>query len=30
LQGKNVLDYLHKAVLAHRTGQPCTSLLPQG
>ena len=27
LQGKNVLDYLHKAVLAHRTGQPCPSLL---
>jgi len=27
LQGKNVLDYLHEAVLAHRTGQPCPSLL---
>ncbi len=27
LQAKNVLDYLHEAVLAHRTGQPCPSLL---
>lgn len=27
LQGKSVLDYLHDAVLAHRTGQPCPSLL---
>jgi transposase len=28
LQGKNVLDYLHDAVLAHRAGQPCPKLLP--
>ncbi len=27
LQAKNVLDYLHEPVLAHRTGQPCPSLL---
>ena len=27
LQGKSVLDYLHDAVLAHRTGQPCPSLV---
>ena len=27
LQAKNVLDYLHEAVLSHRTGQPCPSLL---
>ena len=27
LQDKNVLDYLHDAVLAHRTGQPCPKLL---
>ena len=30
LQGKNVLDYLHDAVLAHRNAQPAPSLLPQG
>jgi transposase len=29
LQGKNVLDYLHDAVLAHRAGQPCPKLLPE-
>jgi transposase len=28
LQGRSVLDYLHAAVLAHRTGQPVPSLLP--
>jgi transposase len=28
LQGKNVLEYLHDAVLAHRAGQPCPKLLP--
>lgn len=27
LQGKSVLDYLHDAVLALRSGQPCPSLL---
>jgi transposase len=30
LQGKRVLDYLHDAVLAHRAGQPCPKLLPDG
>ena len=30
LQGKNVLDYLHTALLAHRTGQPCPKLLADG
>ena len=30
LQGKNVLEYLHDAVLAHRAGQPCRKLLPDG
>lgn len=30
LQGKNVLDYLHDALVAHRTGQPCPKLLPEG
>lgn len=30
LQGKNVLEYLHDAVLAHRTGQTCPQLLPDG
>jgi len=30
LQGKNVLDYLHDALLAHRTGRPCPKLLPEG
>jgi transposase len=28
LQGQNVLEYLHDAVLAHRSGQPCPKLLP--
>jgi transposase len=28
LQGQNVLDYLHDALHAHRTGQPCPKLLP--
>jgi transposase len=28
LQAKNVLNYLHDAVLAHRAGQPCPKLLP--
>ena len=27
LQGKHVLDYLHDALVAHRTGQPCPKLL---
>jgi len=27
LQGQSVLDYLHDAVQAHRTGQPCPKLL---
>jgi transposase len=30
LQGKNVLDYLHDAVLAHRAGLPCPRLLSEG
>jgi transposase len=30
LQGKNVLEYLHDAVLAHRAGQPCPKLLQDG
>lgn len=30
LQGKSVLDYLHDALLAHRTGQPCPKLLTHG
>ncbi len=30
LQGKNVLEYLHDAVLAHRAGQPCPKLLSDG
>ena len=30
LQGKNVLDYLHDALRAHRAGQPCPKLLPEG
>jgi transposase len=29
LQGKNALDYLHDAVLAHRAGKPCPKLLPE-
>jgi transposase len=28
LHGANVLDYLHDARCAHRTGQPCPKLLP--
>jgi transposase len=28
LQNKSVLDYLHDAVHAHRTNQPCPALLP--
>jgi transposase len=28
LQDKSVLDYLHDALCAHRTGQPCPALLP--
>jgi transposase len=30
LQDKNVLEYLHDAVLAHRAGQPCPKLLQEG
>jgi transposase len=30
LQGQNVLEYLHDAVLAHRAGQPCPKLLSNG
>jgi transposase len=30
LQGRNVLDYLHDARRAHRTGQPCPELLSAG
>jgi transposase len=30
LQGNNVLEYLHDAVLAYRAGQPCPHLLPDG
>ena len=30
LQNKSVLDYVHDAVHAHRTGQPCPNLLPFG
>jgi transposase len=30
LQGKNVLEYLHEALLAHRSGQPGPKLLPEG
>src|SRR2546429_9893594 len=30
LQGQRVLDYLHDAVAAHRAGQPCPQLLPEG
>jgi transposase len=29
LQGKNVLDYLHDAVVAHRAGKPCPQLLSE-
>lgn len=30
LQDKNALEYLHEALLAHRSGQPCPKLLPEG
>jgi transposase len=30
LQGKNVLDYLHDALRAHRAHQPCPKMLPEG
>lgn len=30
LQNQSVLRYLHEALVAHRTGQPCPRLLPQG
>jgi transposase len=30
LQGRNVLDYLHDALRAHRASQPCPKLLPTG
>ena len=30
LQNQSVLSYLHDALVAHRTGQPCPRLLPQG
>jgi transposase len=30
LQQKSVLEYLHDAVVAHRAGQPCPKLLPDG
>ena len=30
LQGKNALEFLHAALLAHRSGQPCAKLLPEG
>jgi transposase len=30
LQGKNVLDYLHHALRAHRAGEICPKLLPPG
>ena len=30
LQDQSVLDYLQEALRAHRTGQPCPNLLPQG
>jgi transposase len=30
LQNQRVLSYLHEALVAHRTGQPCPKLLPQG
>jgi hypothetical protein len=29
LEDKGVLEYLHDAVLAYRTGQPCPKLLAQ-
>jgi transposase len=30
LQGKDVLDYLHEALVAHRAGKPCPQLLLEG
>lgn len=30
LQGQRVLDYLYEALVAHRSGQPCPKLLPEG
>lgn len=30
LQGKSVLEYLHDAIVASRTGLPCPQLVPQG
>jgi transposase len=30
LQGKNVLEYLHAALQAHRAGEPCPNLLKEG
>jgi transposase len=30
LQGKHALDYLQEALVAHRSGQPCPKLLPEG
>jgi transposase len=30
LQNRSVLDYLHAALLAHRSGQLCPKLLPDG
>lgn len=30
LQGQNVLNYLHAALAAHRAGEPCPKLLPEG
>lgn len=30
LQGKNALDYMREALVAHRSGQPCPKLLPDG
>ena len=30
LRGEPVLDYLHDALRAHRAGEPCPKLLPEG
>lgn len=30
LQGQSVLEYLHDAVVANRTGSPCPKLVPEG
>jgi hypothetical protein len=30
LRGENVLDYLHDALLAYRSGRTCPKLLPEG